>query len=819
MCGKYLNVLPPDGTNWPRATGGGEGMVGGVSVWGDFEVHFDEVLGRGGMGAVYRARQMSLDRWVALKVLDTSRAADSDLAEGFFEKFRIEALALARLKDPRIVSVIQAGENDGRRWIAMELVEGRTVEQRLSEEGAFPEREAVRICLEVARALEAALRQGIVHRDVKPANVFLLPDGSVKLGDFGLARSPEFSRTRITDANAVACTPAYASPEHAEGRPTDHRGDIYSLGCVLYEMLTERPPFMGDSQMETLLRHASEPPPPPRLLNPKVSPRVEDVILKCLRKDPAARYQTYTDLIGALESKPAETSPFPLLPAAAAGLALLGAIVVAVFTSAVPHAPAAPPAEAKAVESPPPPPAAEPVPEPAEAPPPPVVRTPEPGDFAPSPPREDAPDSILSRHRPGRNELKTLEKILAFSRETLAERTSYRFERALSGIEALGPFTEWTAVFAEADLERSRAAARAWAGRAPFRPGQDVVLPLRDGRSVRGCYAGENETAFLLDLPGGTREAVPLMAVSPLAFCDAESAPLVRAGAGDAAGALAAFAALPEVDRARHAPGVVDQAIEEALRSADGGDFGPLRRLEIPPELQAATAGPLKDRLRRLEHEARAAELMERMDFTTLLREHTAALAAARAAAELLEEFEKSMPRDADHELVGEIPWGTWSADTQRAPGGAARLDAASRSYLLTARGAGDRVWLKRKLQGARHGYQVAFRFGPGAEEGATFAVALSFTRWIDITARSAALFRSGEDGRVRALRRVDLRGPVVGGVVTVAPRPPLVLVYLDGRLLLALPEGECALADGLQLGAGGGTVIVESVRVKDRTR
>ena len=243
-----------------------------IAVWGDFEIHFDGVLGRGGMGSVYRAWQRSVGRWVAVKVLHTPPSVDPDLQKGFLQKFQIEIQALARLHDPRIITILQAGENDGRLWFAMELMDGETVEQRLTGHGAFDEEEAARIGIEVARALDAALRQKIVHRDVKPANIFLLRDGSVKLADFGLARSAEMARTKLTDLHAVACTPEYASPEQADGRPADHRSDLYSLGCVLYEMVTERPPF---GAIPGWRRWSSTPPSPrrPRASSIPRSPR------------------------------------------------------------------------------------------------------------------------------------------------------------------------------------------------------------------------------------------------------------------------------------------------------------------------------------------------------------------------------------------------------------------------------------------------------------------------------------------------------------------------------------------------------------------
>ena len=272
-----------------------------ATVWGDFEVDRDALLGRGGMGSVYRARQVSLDRAVAVKVLEMSRAPNEELEQAFFDKFQIEARALAKLRDPRIISIIQAGQNDGTCWYAMELIDGETVDERLTKKGMFDEREAARIGGEVARALDAAWREGITHRDVKPANIFLLKDGSVKLGDFGLARSAEFAPTRLTEMNAVAATPTYASPEQGMAGESDHRSDIYSLGVVLYEMLTERPPFGGSSAMETLFKHVHEAPPSMRGLRPDLGAALEAVVLRCLQKEPEERYASYGELIEDLE--------------------------------------------------------------------------------------------------------------------------------------------------------------------------------------------------------------------------------------------------------------------------------------------------------------------------------------------------------------------------------------------------------------------------------------------------------------------------------------------------------------------------------------
>lgn len=780
-----------------------------AAVWGDFEVRFDQILGRGGMGTVYRGLQRSLGRPVAVKVLDLSRASDPELIEGCRQKFRNEAMAMALVDDPRIVRVLGAGENDGRCWYAMELVEGRTVDRRLSEEGAFPEAEAVRVALEVARALEVVLRRGIVHRDVKPGNIFLLPDGAVKLGDFGLARGPGFARTRLTEANAVACTPAYAAPEHAEGRPSDHRADIYSLGCVLYEMLTERPPFAGDLRVDTLFLHASEPPLPPRLLNPRISTSLERVILKCLEKDPADRYQTYGELIRVLEARPSAVSPgrgerfWPA--AAAAGAALLGALLVAIYTARPPSLPegrAVPPSSVVRLPEPPEMSPGPPVPAP-------VVKSPEPGDFPMSPSREETPEFLLAHHRPTDEELRDLERFLASSRASLPERMGFRFDGALKEFREQDALTPWVAILAAAERERIEAADRVWSARRRFQEGQEVVIPLRRGGTAGGILLGEDGVGLMIEAPGGGRRRVPWREVSPDFFFPD---PLARSAAGDAAGVLEAVAAMPEYDRLRYAPGIVDQSIEEVLTAAGAGNFRPLQELEIPAGLRASVEGLLGERLRRLERERAAALLLACGEIPGVLKGHPGTLAAARAAGVALEDFLKSLPADADHELVGEIPWGSWTV------GGSARFDGPSRTYVLVAPGGADRSWLSRKFRGARSGYRVVFRFGDGSEETTVFVMAFSSSCWMDVRRGSAALFRIRGGGDMEGAGRVDFAVPLTGGgTLTVVPRDSLVLVYLDGRLLFVMPEAE--VEGGIRLGGGGGTLIVESIRVRDRKR
>ena len=811
-----------------------------VAVWGDFEVHFDEVLGRGGMGTVYCAVQRSLNRKVAVKVLHADRIPDPELVEGFLEKFQVEIRALSRLQDGRIVTIIQAGKNDGNFWFAMELIEGRTVEKALFDDGAFPVKEAVRVGTEVARALDAAFRQGINHRDVKPANIFLVSDGSVKLADFGLARSEAFTRTRLTDLNAVACTPAYAAPEQAEGKPTDHRSDIYSLGCVLYEMVTERPPFQGASPMETLYRHSKEPPPSPRLLNPAVTLELEAVILKCLSKNPEERYGSYAELIRDLERPaPVEAAAgFGLWPwAAAAGAALIGVILTAIFLNVKP-VPAEEPAAIltpAAVEK-----------EHPEAPkreagvPIPVAPAPK-----PKPERKAAPpEPVVAPARPSPEDLETVARFLDLSRSFLEQRVRFQFKNAISATEEFAgrpEVTPWVRPFVEAEQERLGAAARRIAEAKPFEAGRRRIVVVKDGRVFEGRVVAVDPAELTVELKTGFREAIPLPEVSPETFAandlsDRERI-LFHAGAGNAAAVVGELGKLDSAERRRHETGIVDAAIEEALRAAAQGRLELLERLEVSPGQREALTPIVGERIKRFDTERAAAVLYgkrakDAAALGRLLRDFPTTFAGVRAAADVLTEFQdrcetlrEETPKEHFDfsELVGVVPWATWRTDAAAAPGGRARLQAESNTYLLEAAGTEGRLWFVKKLRGAQRGYSVRWRWGSGAEPTTVLAVALSPKRWVEFSAAAAALYRLDEDGngtgRSRVARKVDLIRPFERGVCAVVPLESHILIYLDDRLLFVLPETEYALDEGVRLGVGGGVVILESVRVTDRSR
>jgi hypothetical protein len=189
-----------------------------------------------------------------------------------------------------------------------------------------------------------------------------------------------------------------------------------------------------------------------------------------------------------------------------------------------------------------------------------------------------------------------------------------------------------------------------------------------------------------------------------------------------------------------------------------------------------------------------------------------------RSAAEALAAFRSTLPSAEESELVGEIPWGTWRPDLFHAPGGAARFDAATRTYRLASLLESDRVWIKRPFAGCRAGYQVRFRL-PEENWGARFALAVSFTRWLEVRPDEARLFQVGADGKTISSEPAIPLKNIAGGVVTVLPKPPHALIFLDDKVLFTLPEAELQGAEGVQLGSSGGTVTVDSVRVKDRSR
>jgi len=269
-----------------------------------------DVLGRGGMGVVYRARQASLGRIVALKTLLVSRMAD----ENFLSRFQQEARTLAQLRHPNIVSIYDFGRAAGRVYIAMEFIDGSDVETLVKEQGGLSELVAWGIARQVAAGLAHGDRQGIVHRDIKPANLLLvappegfsLPPGvpMVKIADFGLATLTEESelKTRLTTENATVGSPHYMAPEQFQASRVDRRADIYALGTTVYQLLAGRPPFAGLQLSQIIGFKLSKGPPPLDSLRPDVAPATQALVERMMARDPAARPGDYAELLRAIDN-------------------------------------------------------------------------------------------------------------------------------------------------------------------------------------------------------------------------------------------------------------------------------------------------------------------------------------------------------------------------------------------------------------------------------------------------------------------------------------------------------------------------------------
>ncbi|MGE5641614.1 MAG: serine/threonine protein kinase [Byssovorax cruenta] len=252
-------------------------------------------IGKGGMANVYRAYQPSVDRYVAIKVLPSQLAESKEFATRFHQEARI----IAMLEHPHILPVFDYGESDGVAYFVMRYLDAGTLKDKMEAGRPLPLNEIDRIFTQLADALSYAHSHGVVHRDLKPANALIDSFGNVFLTDFGIAKLLESASPRLTQTDAVMGTPAYISPEQAQGMPVDQRSDIYSLGIILYEMVTGGVPFVADTPLAVLFKHISDPLPLPSKVKPDVPEAIEKVILKALAKDPKDRFPTAGEFVTA----------------------------------------------------------------------------------------------------------------------------------------------------------------------------------------------------------------------------------------------------------------------------------------------------------------------------------------------------------------------------------------------------------------------------------------------------------------------------------------------------------------------------------------
>ena len=256
-----------------------------------------EKIGNGGMATVYKATDKVLKRYVAVKILRDEFTTD----EEFIKRFEVEAQSAARLTHANIVSIYDVGAEGNLYYIVMELIQGKTLKEIIVEErGPLPWKWSVNVAIQIASALEMAHKNNIIHRDIKPHNIIITEDGVAKVTDFGIAKA--VSNSTITAFGTTIGSVHYFSPEHARGGFTDAKSDIYSLGVVMYEMVTGKVPFDADTPVSVALKHMQEEPEEPIEINPNIPVAINKIIMKALQKDSTLRYQTSTDMLRDLKT-------------------------------------------------------------------------------------------------------------------------------------------------------------------------------------------------------------------------------------------------------------------------------------------------------------------------------------------------------------------------------------------------------------------------------------------------------------------------------------------------------------------------------------
>ncbi|HSC50930.1 MAG TPA: Stk1 family PASTA domain-containing Ser/Thr kinase, partial [Gaiellaceae bacterium] len=295
----------------------------------DGRYRIERKLGAGGMADVYLAEDQELGRRVAIKILNDRHAAD----DSFIERFRREAKNAAGLSHPNIVSIYDRGEAEGTYYIAMEYLDGRSLKELIVGRGPAPIKTAIDYARQILAAVGFAHKHGIVHRDIKPHNVLVGGEGRLKVTDFGIARS---GASQMTEVGSIIGTAQYLSPEQARGAPVDQTSDLYSVGVVLYEMLTGQVPFTGDTPLEIAMKHLSEVPVPPSQLRPEVPRDLDSVVLRALAKDPHERYRSAeemdADLRRVLDGLPVDPATETAATAVLAGAGVMAAAPTSVMT-------------------------------------------------------------------------------------------------------------------------------------------------------------------------------------------------------------------------------------------------------------------------------------------------------------------------------------------------------------------------------------------------------------------------------------------------------------------------------------------------------
>lgn len=288
--GRASSEVSAPGT--PSSARGAEPQMGTLFA-SRYEIQ--SVLGKGGMGIVYKAHDRDLDDTVAIKTLRSEAlSADPTLLDRFKQEIRLAR----KITHPNILRTHDLGESNGLKYLSMEFVKGITLKHLVEQDQLLPTPVALRIAKQVCAGLAAAHEVGVIHRDIKPQNIIIESTGGLKIMDFGIARLTQ--DRGMTATGTVIGTPDYMSPEQARGLPLDFRSDIYSTGVVLYEVFTGSLPFEGDSPLAVVLKHVQEPPSPPQAKNPRIDPKIAAIILKCMQKDPADRFQTVNELYEAL---------------------------------------------------------------------------------------------------------------------------------------------------------------------------------------------------------------------------------------------------------------------------------------------------------------------------------------------------------------------------------------------------------------------------------------------------------------------------------------------------------------------------------------